>query len=200
MGEVEPGTQAAERESQRGGDPVTVAVTFSVMPGQNAAFERWAHEITVASQQFSGHLGASWLREGGTYHVVYRFASPALFNAWHESSERAGLLERLRPIGRVLTDESLTGMEGWFELPEQRGQPAPPRWKMVFVTWIGVFPLLALLQWLVAPELLGLPLVIRVMVLTLVVVFLMTYVVMPRLARVFRKWLYSAARGTGHPN
>jgi len=168
-----------------------VAVTFKVMPGQNPAFERWAHDITVASRQYPGHLGASWLRSGGTYHVVYRFAAPALFNSWHESADRARFLERLRPIARLVTDENLTGMEAWFELPEQPGAPAPPRWKMVITTWIGVFPLLALLQWLLGPQIVSLPLIVRVMVLSLIVVGLMTYVVMPRLARLLKRWLYT---------
>ena len=179
--------------SSRPDEAITVAVTFRVMPGQNAAFERWAHEITMASRQYPGHLGASWLRSGGTYHVVYRFATPALFNAWHESADRARFLERLHPIARLVTDENLTGMESWFELPEETGMPAPPRWKMVIATWIGVFPLLALLQWLAAPELTSLPLVIRVMLITLVVVTVMTYVVMPRLARLLKRWLYSSS-------
>jgi antibiotic biosynthesis monooxygenase (ABM) superfamily enzyme len=48
---------------------------------------------------------------------------------------------------------------------------------MVIVTWIGVFPFL-----------------------TLVVVFLMTYVVMPRLARLFKGWLYSEARSDSATN
>ncbi len=189
---ADSGTGSARPASNFANESITVAVTFRVMPGQNAAFERWAHEITVASKQYPGHLGASWLRSGGTYHVVYRFATPALFNSWHDSADRARFLERLPPIARLVTDENLTGMEAWFELPEEPGQPAPPRWKMVITTWIGVFPLLALLQWLLVPQLINLPLIIRVMVVTLIVVSAMTYLVMPRLARLLKRWLYSS--------
>ncbi len=186
------GTESASPTSSRADEAITVAVTFRVMPGQNVAFERWAHEITVASRQYPGHLGGTWLRSGGMYHVVYRFATPALFNSWHNSPDRAHFLERLRPIAKLVTDENVTGMETWFELPDELGKPAPPRWKMVITTWIGVFPLLALLQWLVVPQIINLPLVIRVMVVTLIVVSVMTYVVMPRLARLLRRWLYSS--------
>jgi antibiotic biosynthesis monooxygenase (ABM) superfamily enzyme len=169
---------------------VAVAVTFHVKPGHEAEFEQWAHDITAASAKFPGHMGASWVRSGGSYHVIYRFADHALFTGWHESAERATFLERLEPIATRVIDEHLTGMETWFELPDQPGRQAPPRWKMVIATWIGVFPLLALLQWLLGPVLVGVALILRVMFLAFIAVVLMTYVVMPRLTRLLQRWLY----------
>ncbi|MFY9615606.1 MAG: antibiotic biosynthesis monooxygenase [Candidatus Dormiibacterota bacterium] len=173
-----------------GTDPVTVAVTFHVKPGHTAEFETWAHEITDASARYPGHLGASWVRSGGAYHVIYRFADHALFKGWYDSEERAGFLKRVRPIATVVTNEHLTGFETWFQLPGQPGRPAPPKWKMVVATWFGVFPLLALLQWLVAPRLVDVPLVLRVMLFAFIAVVLMTYLVMPQMTRLLRRWLY----------
>ena len=159
------------------GDAVTIVATFRVKPGRDADFEHWAHDITAAAAQFPGHMGASWLGAKGSYQVVYRFENDA--------RER-----RLEPIGALATDRHLSGLETWFELPNQPGRPAPPRWKMVVATWIGVFPLLLLLQWLVAPLVTDVPLLIRVMVFALIVVTTATYVVMPRLTLFLRRWLY----------
>jgi uncharacterized protein len=155
-----------------------------------AEFEDWAHEITVASANYPGHLGASWVRSRDNFQVTYRFADDALFHDWHESPERARFLSRLEPMATLVADEHLTGMETWFELPDHPGRPAPPRWKMAIATWIGVFPMLALLQWLVGPRLVDLPLLVRVMLLTLFVVVLMTYLVMPRMTLLLKGWLY----------
>ena len=174
-------------------DPVTIVATFRVAAGHDAEFERWAHDITAAAAGFSGHLGASWMRSKGRYQVVYRFASHAQFHDWHESSTRAAFLTRLAAIARLVTDDHLTGLETWFELPGEPGRPAPPRWKMVIVTWIGVFPLLGLLQWQVAPRIAMVALPVRVMVFALVVVTLMTYLVMPRLTLLLRRWLYTSS-------
>ena len=171
-------------------DPVTIVATFRVKPGRDADFERWAHDITSAAAQFPGHMGASWLGANGSYQVVYRFENDALFHDWHESSTRAEFLRRLEPFAALATDRHLTGLETWFELPNQPGRPAPPRWKMVVATWIGVFPLLLLLQWLVAPLVDTVPLVLRVMAFALIVVTTATYVVMPRLTMLLRRWLY----------
>jgi antibiotic biosynthesis monooxygenase (ABM) superfamily enzyme len=63
---------------------------------------------------------------------------------------------------------------------------------MVVATWIGVFPLLGLFQWLVGPLLATWPLIVRVMLTALVVVLLMTYPVMPRLTVLLKRWLYPA--------
>jgi antibiotic biosynthesis monooxygenase (ABM) superfamily enzyme len=169
---------------------VSIAVAFHVRPGRIREFEDWAHQITVASARYPGHLGASWVRDGDTFHVAYRFEDDAQFHAWHESPERAAFLSRLPPIATLVSDEHLTGMETWFELPDRPGRPAPPRWKMVLATWIGVFPILALLQWLFGARLAPLPLIARVMLLTLVVVLAMTYLVMPRITLGLKGWLY----------
>ncbi len=173
-------------------DPVTVVATFRVAPGREADFELWAHEITAAASSFPGHLGASWVRSKGRYQVIYRFADHSLFNAWHESAARAEFLKRLAPMATLATDDHMTGLETWFQLPNDPGRPAPPRWKMVVVTWIGVFPLLGLLQWQVTPRLGDIALLPKVMVIALIVVATMTYLVMPRLTILLRGWLYPA--------
>jgi antibiotic biosynthesis monooxygenase (ABM) superfamily enzyme len=169
---------------------VSIAVTFHVKPGRGTDFERWAHDITTAAARYPGNLGASWVRTAGAYHVIYRFANHAMFHDWHESPERAAFLDRLQPMATLVTDDHLTGMETWFELTDQPGRPAPPRWKMVIATWVGVFPLLTVLQWLVAPRLVDVPLIARVMFLTSIVVVAMTYLVMPLLTRPLKRWLY----------
>jgi antibiotic biosynthesis monooxygenase (ABM) superfamily enzyme len=173
-------------------DPVTVVATFQVAAGREVEFEHWAHDITAAAAGFPGHLGASWMRSKSRYQVVYRFASQSQFHDWHESSTRAAFLAGLAPIARLVTDDHLTGLETWFELPNEPGRPAPPRWKMVIVTWLGVFPLLGLLQWQVGPHIANVALPIRVMLFAFVVVTLMTYLVMPRLTMILRRWLYAS--------
>ena len=62
----------------------------------------------------------------------------------------------------------------------------------VIATWFGVFPILLLLQWLVAPLISTVPLLLRVMVFALIVVTTATYVVMPRLTMLLKRWLYPA--------
>ena len=71
----------------------------------------------------------------------------------------------------------------------------PPRWKMAVVTWLGVYPLITLLLLALGPLILGLPIPVVTLILSVMLVSLLTFVVMPLLMRAFGPWL--RAGGTG---
>jgi antibiotic biosynthesis monooxygenase (ABM) superfamily enzyme len=84
----------------------------------------------------------------------------------------------------------VTGLESWFTLPGRPGAPPPPPYKMALLTWITIFPLITGLVVVLGPLLEDLPLVLRLGITTAVAVPLMTWVVMPRVTRLLRRWLY----------
>ena len=88
----------------------------------------------------------------------------------------------------------LTGLESWFTLPGQASAAPPPAYKMAVLTWVTIFPLITLVVVVSAPLIGGLPLAARLAVTTLVTVTLMTWVVMPRVTRLMRRWLYPGRR------
>jgi antibiotic biosynthesis monooxygenase (ABM) superfamily enzyme len=61
---------------------------------------------------------------------------------------------------------------------------------MALLTWIAIFPLITALVVALGPLLEGLPLVARLGITTAIAVPLMTWVVMPRVTRLLRRWLY----------
>lgn len=65
----------------------------------------------------------------------------------------------------------------------------PPRWKMAVVTWIGVYPLITLLLVVLGPLILGLPIPLVTLILSVTLVSVLTFVVMPLLVRAFGPWL-----------
>ena len=65
---------------------------------------------------------------------------------------------------------------------------------MAVVTWLGIFPTVYFLFLTVAPFLADWPLLPRVMVITLLVVLLMTWVVAPRLTTWLKPFLYPLQR------
>jgi antibiotic biosynthesis monooxygenase (ABM) superfamily enzyme len=65
----------------------------------------------------------------------------------------------------------------------------PPRYKMFLLTWLGIYPLITGIFWVFGPWLSLLPLVVRTLLLTGLLVYLMTYVVMPILTKMFHAWL-----------
>jgi antibiotic biosynthesis monooxygenase (ABM) superfamily enzyme len=173
---------------------VTTTVTRRVRPGHETAYEEFLEGIIAAASRFSGYLGVEVFRPpagGDEYRTVYRFDSSENLRRWLDSDERASWLERAEPhaVGPMRT-QFLTGLESWFTLATQPGIPPPPPRKMALLTWITIFPLLTVIVTVLAPLLDGVALVPRLAITTAVMVPLMTWVVMPRVTRLLRGWLY----------
>ena len=67
----------------------------------------------------------------------------------------------------------------------------PNRHKMVFVTWLGIYPTITTVLSVLLPVLLPrLPLPLVTLIVTAIVVPLMGYVVMPNLVRWMHHWLH----------
>lgn len=66
----------------------------------------------------------------------------------------------------------------------------PPRYKMAIVAWIAIFVLIVIINLLFGSFLASLPMLLRSFMLTVGLVTLMTYIVMPRMTRLFSWWLY----------
>lgn len=179
----------------RRGDPVTTVLTWEVRPGHEREFERWTQGITRCARRFPGNEGVSWLRpeDGHRYHAVLRWSDAHRLTAWLESDERAEWHKRIAGVATELGGErqSTTGLETWFSLPGTTVRP-PVRWKMVLTTFLGAFPCTLLIQWLVAPRTAAWPLPLRAAVFPVVLLPVLTYLIMPLLSRLLRRWLYPA--------
>jgi antibiotic biosynthesis monooxygenase (ABM) superfamily enzyme len=170
-------------------------VTRRVRPGHEPFYEQFLAGIIGAASVYPGHLGVEVFRPHsaatGEYCTVYRFDTAEHLRAWLDSDEHAAWLERAEPhvIGPMHTS-FVTGLETWFTLPGEPGAAPPPPYKMALVTWAAIFPLITLIVVITGPLLEGLPLAVRLGITTGLAVPLMTWVVMPRVTRLLRGWLY----------
>lgn len=180
--------------------PVTVDVLRRVKPGCEKSFEAVLSDLIHAASTFEGHLGVNVFRpsQGGSaeYRIVFKFNHLSSLKRWEASETRQNLLERANQLTTGTHQTSiLTGLETWFTLPNQPGAVPPPRYKMFILTWVTIFILIHLMNWAVVPLLKSLPPWLGTLMVTGLMVFLITYVVMPRLTKLFAKWLYPKARG-----
>lgn len=174
---------------------MTVLISRNVKVGSEADFERVTESLMKTASRFPGFLGAQLVHPGEDpevedmmYHVVLAFDQQSNLDAWHKSPERRTGLDAAAPfIEGELNFKAMSGLGLWFKTT----QPAPPRWKIAVVTWLGICPTVYLLFWLTGDLMKSWGLFPRTVVLTLAVVLLMTWVVAPQLTKLFRPWLFS---------
>lgn len=174
---------------------VTVVISQLVKSGCEDAYEAWVKDIVSVARTYTGHLGTNVIRpQPGVrpeYVIIFRFDNYENLNRWMESRDRKYWLNQGKSL--VQSDpyvQQLNGLEAWFSIP---GQPlkTPPRYKTALLTWAVVYVLINLLNTFLTPLFRGLsPLIISLIVSGIMVV-LLTYVVMPRVSRLFNRWLYA---------
>ena len=177
---------------------VTTVVRAHIKPDKEQEYEQWLHGISEGATQFAGFLGATILRPDDKSHqhpeyvVVVRFATYSDLRRWEHSTQFAEWQRRLEPllVGDIAVDR-LTGTETWFTLPGHTVVVPPPKYKMAVVASFGAAPFVLIVIPLLVQYLHGvLPSIGISLVILLVMSFTMTWVTMPLLSRLGRRWLY----------
>ena len=181
--------------------PVTVSITRHIDPGHADEMLAWIRAGGALAVRFDGFLGTGWVRSGtdsDEWHMLYRFADEESLARWEGSSQRRWWLGAAQGLVGESRLERRTGIEGWFDEPAHTdvqdlrpAPPAPPRWKQMVVIWLAFFPLSLFLSWFLGRLVPGLPLLPRVLLSTVLMTPLMTYVVLPRMTRALEWWLHA---------
>lgn len=177
---------------------VTVVVSRRVKKGCEEEFEQLSTAMSEAATKFSGHLGSNMFRPASPddpeYRIVFKFASQKDLEVWQASEVRKQHLENFEGLLiEPAKTEVLSGMVTWFTLPARNPIKPPPRYKMTFVSWLALYPSVTLIFLLFGELLEPVPLILRTLIITAVLMLLMTYVLMPRFTRWFAFWLYPKA-------
>ncbi|MEL6930196.1 MAG: antibiotic biosynthesis monooxygenase [Cyanobacteria bacterium J06600_6] len=178
--------------------PVTVVITRRVKPRCKKAFEKFISGITASAMTFEGHLGTNVFRPSNPtdneYRIIFKFDHASNLQIWQESECRRQWLARAESLRleppRI---RIITGLETWFTLPASAQTVLPPpRYKMATITLLALFPAIQLSNLTLVPflKLFPLPLWLRSLISTAILVLLMTYILMPRMTKLFSKWLY----------
>lgn len=175
-------------------EPVTVVVTRRVKVGREGDYEAWLAQLLADARALPGYLGATVHRPAAgarEYTSVFRFDCVENLRAFEGSELRHRALEAVSPL--VEADAAwrqMTGLELWFEPPPGTLVPQPSRLRMALVMIAVVYGLVLSLGTLVAKVLVGMPAPLRLLVTITLEVFLMTYVLMPRITRGLARWIY----------
>lgn len=188
-------TLMADIDRNTSDSSVTVVISRRVKPGYEADFEVFLTGVTAACAQFPGYLGSNIFRPASIddpeYRVIFKFDRLDNLRRWETSDERQQWFTQAEALTECAPKiQILTGLETWFTLPGKAAIVPPPRYKMALVTWLAVFPLITLISTVLQNQLIQLPIVLRVMVVTAIAVPTMTYLLMPWVTQIFAGWLY----------
>ncbi len=65
----------------------------------------------------------------------------------------------------------------------------PPKWKFALMVWIAIYPSIMVVQLLIGNQIINLPMPLRSLIMTGILVPLMVYVLLPLLRKVLGNWL-----------
>ncbi len=172
--------------------PVTVSVKRIVIQEYQHVFEKQLEDVVKTIKKFDGFLSIDIIRPISTdtleYDVILKFDSFESLYKWRDSQERKNwntLAEESTAFGPEIN--VVKGFENWFIIPHKQEQI--PMWKMDFITWLAIYPLICGLILLLRPVLAVTPMLVDNLILTIILIPLLSRIVMPRMIRLFAKWL-----------
>jgi len=177
---------------------VTLVIKHRIRAGMEADYEAWLRRIVSIAGSYPGHLGVDVIRsKSGGLHLftcVLRFHSTEAMQSWLDSDQRRELVEEAKPM---LADGDQTEVnpqnEFWFTPASEASAPPPPRWKQACVTFLVICPLTLLIPLVWGPVFALSPLlanyVISTALVTITIVLLVCYLMMPLATRLFAPWL-----------
>lgn len=179
-------------------DSVSVMLSYSPAPDRAAEFRAELSRALAALRRAPGCRAVMVLGPPpgmpGTVCLVAQFDGAACWRRWHDGAEWTGWAAHLSTLAGAPAIQEYHGQGSGLVLPHlRRGEP-PPRAKMAVVMWVSVYPTITALLWLLWPLVEGLPLPLRTLTLSVVMVPLMVWFIVPWVTACLGPWLRTAGR------
>lgn len=173
----------------------TVVVSHFIKEGKEQAFEEALKQVIQKAITYEGYQGIQIIqpnsKANNEYILLIRFNTETNYQIWADSAPRNEWFKQLKAY--VYKESEIRyeeGLEFWFSLPEVTGTRPPKKWKMALLTWMVIYPSVLTLSTLAGIYLSDLPLSIRMLLVSITLVTLMTYVIMPKITTVFAAWIF----------
>lgn len=175
-------------------EPVTLMVARRVRDGRYHDLLAWLHEGEQLAADFPGYLGSGVLAPppgDDEFQIVFRFADEQTLDSWEHSASRRAWLQRGSELFGQPHEHRARGIDTWFG---GNDSAPPPRWKQSVAIWLAFFPVSLLFNLMFGGALSELSLVMRILLTTMALTPLMTYLFIPLSTRLLAPWLQTPPR------
>ncbi|CAH0149646.1 MULTISPECIES: antibiotic biosynthesis monooxygenase [unclassified Pseudomonas] len=169
-------------------EPVTLMVARRVASERYHDFMAWLREGELLATDFPGYLGSGVLAPppgDDEFQMIFRFTDEHTMAAWEHSASRRAWLDRGKGLFAQPHEQRALGIDAWFG----SGLRQPPRWKQTIAIWLAFFPVSLCFNLLFGNLLADVQLITRVLLSTLALTPLMTYLFIPLVTRLLAPWL-----------
>ncbi|MDM3870072.1 hypothetical protein QSV34_01755 [Porticoccus sp. W117] len=177
--------------SKLAGNSVVTVVHHRVKLNQIDEYIGWQKKLTKASEKFEGYVNTILIEPGmvtpndNEYVIIFKFENAELLQRWNTSEIREKILSESSGFSEESPKlRTFMGLEHWFMKPGE----TPSRGKMTVVSFFAIGPLV----YFIPPNLGGLLIfndVINQTIITAVVTICMSYIALPIMTRIFKRWL-----------
>ncbi|MFL1916465.1 antibiotic biosynthesis monooxygenase [Plesiomonas shigelloides] len=177
---------------------ISSVISHKVIPGNEFAFEKLVEHLLHDTQSFAGFLGARVVRPDQVqpeFKVTFNFASREQYEAWLNSELRRRWTVPMEKLSTGSEVEIQRGQEIWFTLPELTSSRPPNRHKMVFLTWLAIYPSVQIFSYLIHSLHLHWVTPVIFLFITGLTVLFVSYLLLPWYTRLFKFWLWPTAQG-----
>ena len=195
------GARAADTMPEPQDTPISLRIVVHPRPERLAECRQALATMLAAARAAAGCRLAMpvWQSAGPAWAgcAMIRFDGRNAYRLWCRSEAWRRWLDARAGLEDTPAAPEIVGDDDDVELvlPQRRPAP-PPRHKMAVVMMVSVYPTITLLLWLLSPLVESYPLPMRTLILSVVMVPLMVWFIVPWVTRRFAGWL-AASRGTG---
>ncbi|MGA9702838.1 antibiotic biosynthesis monooxygenase [Pseudomonas sp.] len=183
---------------------VTLVVKHLIKQGLEADYEAWLRRIVRVAGERPGHLGVDVVRSKqnglALFTCVLRYRSTDALETWLDSPERKTLIAEAAPMLADGDNTEIGGANEFWFTPQTDNAAKPPRWKQAVVTLCVILPLTLLVPIVWGPILRLHPFlsnyVVATFLVTVTIVVLVVYLLMPAATRLFAPWLEASVKET----
>ena len=174
---------------------ITVVVSHYVKRGKEQEFQRALKQVIEQAKTFKGYSGIQTIQVNNKveneYILLIRFDTESNYRTWQSSNTRKAWSDELKEyIVRESKVRFQEGLEFWFSLPQLSNSIPPKKWKMALLTWMVIYPMILALSTLAGIYLNFMHPFLRILIVSMILVSLMTYFVMPKVTTVFASWIF----------